>query len=179
MKNINRQLAEVSKNGSLYVFDFDDTLVMTDAQIHVTDKRGKTRSLSSGEFATYHKKHDDVFDFSDFDKLINPRAITWTNKILHNIYRKHGPNALAILTARGSSGPIVHFLTDIGLSGIEIATMGSNDPALKAQWISARIKRDNIKTIKFFDDSYKNIIAVKELELIHPGVKILIQHIVH
>ena len=58
----------------LRVFDFDDTLVKSNSKVYVMNK-GKRKTLTPGEFAIYKKKSGDEFDFSDFDKVIEPKQI--------------------------------------------------------------------------------------------------------
>jgi len=60
---------------TLYVTDFDDTLVHTDARVILIDKDGKRRELSPAEYASYEKQDGDTFDFSQFEQLKNPRPI--------------------------------------------------------------------------------------------------------
>lgn len=169
-------------NEKLYVFDFDDTLVKTDAMVGITDVgTGNKKWITPGQYATYEKRNEDQFDFSQFDDLINPKSISWTKKILKNVYEKRGPGSVAILTARGSESnqKIQSFLGDLGFSGIEIVTLGSSNPQDKADWIDHQIKSKNLSEVEFFDDSHKNVAAVLNLRKNNPGVKIISRHIVH
>jgi len=177
IKEIVKESASAHKR--LRIFDFDDTLVKTDSAIHVTSADGTKFDLSPGEFAVYDQLPGDVFDYADFEKLINPREIKWVCKILHNVYSKHGPEGIVILTARGSAEPVHQFLDDIGLPDIEVSALGDANPHMKALWIDSRIKRDDLDMVEFFDDSHKNIAAVKELKQLHPEVTIITRHIVH
>lgn len=163
----------------LRVFDFDDTLVVTDAKVHVVHSNGEHQVLTPGEFAVYEKQPGDVFDYTEFKQLINPRAITWTGRIFRNVYDKYGPAGLVILSARSTPEPIVQFLHDIGLTGIEVVALDNADPKVKAKWIDHWIRDRNLEYVEFFDDSHKNIAAVKELRHLHPGVHIVVRHVVH
>ena len=60
---------------TLFISDFDDTLVTTNAQIIVTDKDGKVRKLTPAEYAVYEKEDGDQFDYSEFQDLIDPKPI--------------------------------------------------------------------------------------------------------
>lgn len=170
---------EASSVKRLRIFDFDDTLVMTDARILVTDANGKEFTLTPGEFAVYDQQPGDIFDYSEFDDLINPRVITWTAKILQNVYDKYGAEGLVILTARGTSKPVTQFLSDIGLHDIEVKALGDADPKMKAKWIDRWITERGLEYVEFFDDSHKNIAAVRELKHLHPGVHVVVRHVVH
>lgn len=182
-KYIRELIREISSiDNKLYVFDFDDTLVKTDAMVGVTDiSTGIKKWLTPGEYATYEKTDKDQFDFKQFDELINPKSISWTKKILRNVYDKRGPGATAILTARGleSNDKIQEFLDKLGLTGIEIVTLGSSNPQDKADWIDQQIISRNLTEVEFFDDSSKNVSAVAKLKQKYPSVKITSRHIVH
>jgi hypothetical protein len=163
----------------LWVFDFDDTLVKTDATTHVTCSDGTKFDLTPGEFAVYEKQSGQTFDYTDFQQLINPRAIKWMNRILHNVYAHHGAKNVVILSARSTAEPIVQFLQDIGLRDVEVVALDNANPLVKATWIDARIKRDGYDIVEFFDDSPKNVAAVRELERDNQNVQIIARHIVH
>ena len=163
----------------LWVFDFDDTLVKTDAMIHVTSSAGAVFHLTPGEFAVYDKQVGDVFDYTDFQQLINPRLVSWMNRIFHAVCSTHGCSQAVILSARSYEAPIRQFLHEMGLDGVEAVALDSSDPNSKASWIDERIKRDSLKRVDFFDDSHKNVDAVKALQQQHPDVKIVARLIEH
>lgn len=162
----------------LRVFDFDDTLVTTDAKVLVTDADGNQWTLTPGEFAVYEKQHGDEFDYSEFKQLINPRAIAWTGKVLRSVYNKYGPDGLVILSARSTPDPIEQFLHDIGIRGVEIRALDNADPMAKAAWVDRWIRERDLDYVEFFDDSHKNVAAVKALQHVHPEVTIVVRHVV-
>jgi len=157
----------------LRVFDFDDTLVRTDAMVHVTDANGITHHLTSHEYAFYERKEGDTLDYCDFERLINPRPIRWTNKVLRTVHEKYGPSGVAVMSARGNGEPIRQFLSNIGYNEIEIIAIGNSDPQLKAKWIDERIVRDGLDLVEFFDDSHRYNVAVNCLRHKHPNVRII------
>jgi hypothetical protein len=164
----------LSREQKLRIFDFDDTLVKTDSKIYVSNPSiGQTATLTPGEFAVYETQPGDQFDFSDFEKLINPRMIPWTGKILRNLADKG--SQVVILTARSAEEPVKQFLSDAGLPTYEVVALGNADPQAKANWISSRIRLDKVKLVEFFDDSPKNIAAVRRLKDLHPDVKITVR----
>lgn len=69
-------MSEVVDSHELRVFDFDDTLVHTDAKIGVAPARGKAFWLTPGECAVYVALSGDVFDFSQFETVMNPTLMT-------------------------------------------------------------------------------------------------------
>lgn len=167
-KNVGRKLR---------VFDFDDTLVKTGSMIHVTNASGEKFDLTPGEYAVYEPLPGDDFDYSDFSKLIDPKEIVWTGKILRSIIRSGGE--VVILTARAAQAPVYQFLEDAGLPAIEVIALASSDPQKKADYIEKRIVEDGVQFVEFFDDSPKNVAAVDALNGKHPGVKIISRHIAH
>jgi len=166
LKNI--LLEEESKK--LRIFDFDDTLVSSNSRIKVTNKLGKTFYLTPGEYAVYDKKDGDVMDYSEFERLIEPKEIKAMTKVLRNFYRAMGGRRMTILTARGNKTPLAKFLKTIGISNIEIVALGDSDPQKKADWIEARVK-EGYNDIFFADDSEKNIKAVSQLKTKYPSVR--------
>lgn len=171
-----RLLQESSRGKEIYVFDFDDTLVRTSSKIHLTtvDNRGKKNyvSLTPAEYASYTKKPNDVFDYSDFERVIDPKLITPTYALFRRVIQDFGHENVFILTARGAAEPIRKYLESLGVRGIRIFAVGSSDPREKARQISEEIISRGIKIVNFYDDAAKNIEAVRELRDKFPLVKI-------
>lgn len=161
----------------LRVFDFDDTLVRTRSMIHVTSSHGDRFDLTPAEYAIYTKNPGDVFDYSDFSGLIDPQQIRWTFDILRRIVAKGGETV--ILTARAEGNPIRKFLADTGLPELEVVALGDSNPLKKSDYIARRIEDDGFTHVEFFDDSYKNVEAVRSLQPQYPDVKIVSRHVVH
>jgi len=158
------------------IFDFDDTLVKTDAKVIVTRRNGERRALSSAEFAVYKQKPGDKLDLSQFsDYLVNPRAIPKYVEKLKDAMS--GPGEAIILTARGEAKPIAKFLRSIGItSGVKIKALNTVDPNDKKNYIEQLIKR-GATDIEFYDDSVKNIQAVQKLTKQYPDVRLRIVHV--
>jgi hypothetical protein len=161
----------------LRVFDLDDTLVKTNSKVHLTRASGEVMHLTPAEYAVYEKEPGDRFDYSDFEGLVDPKAIGWTTKILKRIIAKNGTDAAVILTARGNEEPAKEFFKLNNIPEIPVVALGNSDPEMKAQWIKMVAMKFGYKEIEFFDDSPKNIAAVQKLKV--PGVKIIARHIVH
>lgn len=178
-----RQVAERKRSGAraLRVFDFDDTLVKHDSRVRVMRADGSSVALTSGEYATYKLQPGETYDYSEFERSVNPRTIKWTAKILRAIYDKYGSSGVVILTARGSRqlAPVYEFLVDAGLPDIKVVGLESTNPADKRDWIARRIEQGDVDHVEFFDDSAKNIAAVKELQGRYPDVEIIVRHITH
>ena len=127
----------------------------------------------------YEKQLGETYDYTDFQRLINPRAIKWMNRILRNVYEHHGSDGLVVLSARSSAKPIEQFLREAGYVGIEVVALDDANPQVKADWIDARIRKGKLKLVEFFDDSHKNVASVKQLQKKHPDVRLIVHHIVH
>lgn len=155
----------------LRIFDLDDTLVKTNSKVHVLKASGKIEHLTPAQYAVYKKEPGDQFDYSDFEDLIDPKAIRWTTRILKNVIDKHGTDAAVILTARANIEPAQEFFRINDIPEIPIVALGNSDPEMKAQWIKMVAMKFGYKEIEFFDDSPKNIAAVQRLKV--PGVKII------
>jgi|SRR6478609_250620 len=163
----------------LRIFDFDDTLVLTDAKIWVTTGDGNRFSLTPGEFALYEKNPGEVMDFTEFSQLINPRVIGWMGQILRMVYDRYSHKGSIILSARTAPEPIVQFLTSVGMSDIEVKALNNADPTIKAGWVDTWIRERELDHVEFFDDSHKNVAAVRQLRELHPNVNIVVRHVDH
>jgi FMN phosphatase YigB (HAD superfamily) len=175
IRQIIKETLEAEKK--LRVFDLDDTLVKTNSKVHITKASGEELYLTPAKYAVYEKEPGDIFDYSDFQGLVDPKAIGWTTKILKRVINKHGTDAAVILTARGSEEPAREFFRLYDIPEIPIVALGNSDPEMKAQWIKYVAKKFGYKEIEFFDDSPKNIAAVQRLKV--PGVKIIARLILH
>lgn len=174
---ISRSLFTEAKK--LRVFDFDDTLVKTTSYIYVTQKNGKKLKLTPGEYAVYQEKPGDVFDFTDFDKVNEPKLIKGYFELLKRMKNSGGDKGVYILTARAKYKPVYDFIRDSGVKGVYVVALASNNPEDKAQWIEDKVKDEGYDDVFFVDDSKKNVDAVKKRLRNYPNVKSQIQHIKH
>lgn len=157
----------------LRVFDMDDTLVKTDSYIYVTHKSGKTSRLTPGQYAVYTPKSGDVFDYSDFEQLNNPKIIKAYFEVLRRTAAKN--ETVYILTARSSYKPIKKFINDTGIRNVYVVALGDSNPEKKADWIEDKIKNDGYDDVYFIDDSPKNIDLVRKRLRDYPNVKTKLQ----
>jgi len=179
----------------LRVFDFDDTLAVTDADVLVTRPDGTQFKLSPSEYAVYEpiaeynaatgeyiNTKDEVFDFSEFDRLINPRQVEQVARIMQKVVdaemRDGAGRKIAILTARAPAAgmDIMDFIQNvlnIDASMFDLITLGTSDPQAKKRWIENQITNLGMLDVLFFDDSPKNIAAVDELKREYPNATIV------
>ena len=163
------KLVDLLTEKKLRVFDFDDTLVKSNSKVYVMNK-GKRKTLTPGDFAIYKKKSGDEFDFSDFDKVIEPKQIKSMFKVFNNIYKASGSRRLTILTARAAYKPVRKFLKDVGFNDVYVVALGDSNPQKKADWIQSQIQK-GYNDILFLDDSPKNVKVVKKLKQKYPNIK--------
>ena len=155
LKNILRERKVLS------VFDFDDTIALTDSWIYVMKGGREIKKLDPAQFAVYSPRPGETFDFRDFDKkLRNPRLIKKNTQLLIKQLDKarrasRGSRKVTILTARRIGAPVSSFFRSIGLDAY-VVPLGSSNPQDKAKWIEKQIKK-GYDTVYFMDDSPKNI----------------------
>jgi phosphoserine phosphatase len=175
------KVKQAKPDSTLYVFDFDDTLIKSTSKIRVRTESGKVIELTAAESSVYNSQPGDQFDYSAFHSKVEATPIQWTMNILSQVYADNGPGNVVILTARGNMQVVKDFMDDLGFTDIEIIALGTDSadtPMAKAAWISTRIN-DKEQNVEFFDDSYKNVAAVRKLKQTHPGVEIKAHHVVH
>ena len=146
------------------VFDFDETLALTDSEILVIDDDGKKiKSLTPAKYAVYIPEPGENFDFSEFD-IVKDGQPTQLVSVLRDV-AACGTTAAAILTARGPKAqePIRQFFADMGIKLQIIDTVNTSDPQAKARKIKGYLRDFNPRVIHFFEDSPKNLEAVKKM----------------
>lgn len=172
-----RLLVEQNSRGNeIHVFDFDDTLVKTKSKIYLTsrDEVGNEvkTTLNPREYAQYERQRGDVFDYSDFEQVIEPEPVKPMMLNLMKSIHASGIDNVFILTARGNSTPVREFLNSQGVPEIRIFAVGSSAPEAKANVIKNEImSRSNINGVTFYDDAAKNIMAVRALRASLPKIK--------
>tara|TARA_B100000902_G_scaffold386891_1_gene430121 strand:+ start:745 stop:1269 length:525 start_codon:yes stop_codon:yes gene_type:complete len=163
------KLRDILLEKKLRVFDFDDTLVKSNSKVFLV-RNGKRKEMTPGEFAIYTQKPGDKFDFSEFDRVIEPKQIKAMFKVFKNIYKASGSRRLTILTARAAYRPVRQFLKDVGYTDVFVVALGDSNPQKKADWIEGQIKK-GYNDILFLDDSPKNVRVVKQLKRKYPKIK--------
>lgn len=164
----------IIRNKKLCVFDFDDTLVMSDEHnIIVHHENGQKSDLPGRQWSDYKPKPGDKFDFSNLEVLKNPRKIDQTWKILLDRLWTHGYDHVVILSARGSSAPLEKYFRDhsirIRIIGIGIPP-GSNNGHYKAKWIEDKIKLHGYESVEFYDDREDCTVSVLNLREKYPHI---------
>ena len=94
----------------LFVFDFDDTLAHSEVPIYVKMSNGTTILLTPKEFGTYSLNSGDLFDFSEFNKIIRAASPIEHNVQLLKYALSNPKNKVTILTARSLAFPVSYWL---------------------------------------------------------------------
>lgn len=192
MKTFLSYLAEARQRehaGSLHVFDIDDTLFHTHAQIHVKNKTGETvKKLSNAEFND-HKlepgQHYDFHEFRDADKF--HRTSTPITKMLNKVKAIHKnvmntPNSRVIMnTARADFDDKDKFLDTFRHHGVPIDQIhvhragnepGDDQPALKKNAVLRRyLDKHPYGSVHLYDDSRTNLHHFLKLKDEYPNTK--------
>ena len=125
MKSFNTFLVEASGKG-LTIFDIDETMFITKAEVKVVKDGKVVKKLNNQEFNTYKKKSGEEFDFGEFksaevfNKTSTPiaRMINKVKVILKNA-TKAGSKVI-IVTARPDFDDKKLFLDTFKKQGIDI-----------------------------------------------------------
>jgi hypothetical protein len=174
MLTFKEYITEETGAGSLSIFDIDDTLFHTTAQIAVV-KDGKTiKKLTNSEFNTYKLGDGESFDFSEFKDAAkfyhesNPikRMIAKAMSILKNA-QKNPKSQVIILTARSNFNDKDKFLATFRKHGFDIdkvrveraGELVKNEvPAVaKAIVVTKYLNSGQFQKVRLFDDSMSNL----------------------
>jgi hypothetical protein len=181
-----REFRDESK-GSLNIFDIDDTLFHTTAQITVKKDGKVVKKLTNAEYNTYRLKAGESFDYSEFKDAAKfykeSRPITrMINKAKEIVNRMNNPlSRTIIITARANFDNRDKFLATFRKYGFPIdkvyveraGNMTDIDlPAeKKAVIISKYLKGGDFKKVRLFDDSMSNLRTFLRLKTQFPTVK--------
>jgi len=215
METWRRYLTE-SQVTKLRIFDFDETIAFTKSSVRVITPRGKKIEFPSQlEYDKWISKmgqeldiqdFDPVgamvrmgfkFDYSDFDKVIDPEE---NNRVVKILGRVVGANRLDpqrevyIMTARGPEAkkPIMDYLMTLkredgsprfeksDFTGILTLTGQSKQRAIEKLILKHSTDgQTSIRQISFFDDSQKNLDDVMQLRNKYPDIDIAIEKVEH
>lgn len=161
-----------TESSKIILFDLDDTIIHTTAEIMVV-KNGKcVKKLSNTEFNNYTLKSGESFDFGEFDdpSILAHESFTKYWNTLKREYNKG--THVGILTARSNSQMIKKFFLSNGIRIKDELVIAINDPELGLKGNVQKKKAEAIgiladagyKLFIFFDDNEPNLKAAKRLE---------------
>lgn len=171
-ESIGRFTVAGTVSDKLLIFDVDDTLIHTSANILIMKNGKHINTISNTQFNTYKLKPGESFDFREFDdaELLSKETFTKYWDTLKREYNKG--THISILTARNDIDMIRNFFLTNGIDIKMELVFAVNDPRLnlfgsvaeKKAVIIKRLSKLGYKTLVFFDDSEDNLHAAKSLE---------------
>jgi Icc-related predicted phosphoesterase len=181
MKNLSEYISEglgrrgFSVNGiisdRLLVFDLDDTLIRSKANV-VVSRGGRKILLTPEDYNTYKWQEGDIVDYSQFrsDEILDSADLTKYWRTLEREYKKG--THICILTARGDQNMVWRFFKRKGIEIKNELCIAVEDPKYGFTGSVAHKKQEAIeslvnlgyRTFVFFDDSQENLDHAKSLE---------------
>jgi len=185
-------LTEDNKKHTLHVFDIDDTLLHTNAKIHVKDNNGKVvQTLTNQEFNDHHLPKGHSYDFGEFR---NAGKFRQESKPIHNMINrvktltKKPGHHIIFNTARANFDDKNTFLRTFKDQGIPMdkihviraGNMSMEGPPAekKAVVIHGYIKKHRYNDVHMYDDSKTNLKAFLGLKHHHPDTNFHAHHVV-
>jgi hypothetical protein len=166
-ESVLNSLPVIKKSKGISVFDFDDTVGLTEGNVLYTMPDGSKEKLNAEEFAKEGSRFLEegaVFDFSEFSKVVGGKPGPMVEK-MKKMIGKFGPDNFFILTARpaNAAGPIHEFLSSIGIDiPLEnIIGLGNSAAQAKADWMVGKAA-EGYNDFYFSDDAIQNVKAVKD-----------------
>lgn len=186
-----QDLDEAAKKSSLHVFDIDDTLFHTKAQIHVKDPTGRVvQKLSNSEFNDHTLPRGHKYDFSEFRSA---KKFATTSEPIHRMLNKmkaihnhvvNVPHSRVIMnTARADFDDKNKFLDTFRRHGVPVDhpekpihahragnEPGSDLPAVKKNAVLRRyLDRHPYGSVHMYDDSRTNLQHFLKLKREYPS----------
>jgi len=185
-----RDLLE-GKNLGLTIFDIDDTLFRTTAQIKVVKDGKVIRSLNNQEFNTYQLKPGESFDFGEFRNAekFNRESIPIEPMIakLKAIINNAGDSKVIMLTARSDFDNKELFLDTFRKYGIDMnrvhvhraGNLGGSPSQNKAVWIRKYLDIGDYARVRLYDNAMSNIKMFINLQQEYPDIKFFPYFVTH
>lgn len=174
----------------LVIFDVDDTLLHTTAQIAVVKDGQIVRRLSNQQFNDYVLQPGEQYDFSEFrDALKFNRESTPIGRMIEKLkFKMQNPrNHIIFLTARSDFDDKDLFLQTfkdlhIDMSRIHVHRAGNlpgdDAPAhKKAVWVRHYLDTGRYDSVSLYDDSNQNLRVFKSLDREYPGINFHAYHV--
>jgi len=181
---ISEKNASPSGSMGLTIFDIDDTLFHTTAQIKVIKDGKVVKTLTNQEFNNYQLQPEEEFDFGEFrnaekfakeSEPIKPMINT-----LKRILDRAVNTKVIMLTARADFDDKETFLNTFEKYGIDMSRIhvhragnlpGDEPPAYKkAIWVRKYLNTGKYNRVNLIDDSMSNLKVFKSLQSEYPQV---------
>jgi hypothetical protein len=146
-----------------FVFDFDDTLATTDCMVLVRTLGEVVHRLTPSEYNTHELNVGCEYDFSEFEKLINPQPLYVLN-LAKEVYNEG--HSVYVLTARGNAvaDAIHNFMVIAGIKTKEVICVGDSPVNIadeKSKVLSVIIETHD--RVYFYDDDTHNVNEAKKV----------------
>lgn len=159
-------------SNKIILFDLDDTIIDTIAEIGVVKGGKVVKRLPNAEFNDYVLGPGESFDFGEFDDpiLLDQSPFTKYWNTLKREYKKG--THIGILTARSDCRMIKEFFLKNGIRIKDELVIAINDPSLGLKGSIQEKKTEAIRILAgvgydnfiFFDDNEPNLKSAKSLE---------------
>lgn len=159
-------------SNKIILFDLDDTIIDTIAEIGVVKGGKVVKRLPNAEFNDYVLGPGESFDFGEFDDpiLLDQSPFTKYWNTLKREYKKG--THIGILTARSDCRMIKEFFLKNGIRIKDELVIAINDPSLGLKGSIQEKKTEAIRILAgvgydnfiFFDDNEPNLKSAKALE---------------
>lgn len=159
------------KNKWLSIFDFDETLILSENhQVVVRHSNNTETTITPDKWTHYVPKQGDIFDFSRFEDLTNPKKNTKVWNIFTARLAQPKTHDVFVLSARDYMLPLLKFFIGENLSPNVVCLgipPGDNNGNHKARWIEEEIHKKKYSFVEFYDDRDDCVSAVKKLRKQH------------
>ena len=139
---------------NLIIYDFDNTLIRTQAHVIVEYMDGSIKRIPSQLF-TLEVSSDNKYDFSEFEDVCHKTSLVLNS--IENLYSdlskyyRHPDYYICLLTARKNPEPIRDFLMRMGIR-IFFPIHAVEGTENKLFWIKDFISNNYVKSITLYDD---------------------------
>ena len=185
----------ISESSTLHVFDVDDTLVHSNAKVHVKDASGKTvEKLSTSEYNNHKLPAGHHYDYQEFRSAKVFSHSHPIKRMIHTINATQGTtsknphNKVIINTARADFDNKKKFLDTLSHHGIKHMDKihvhragnisGNEKPAQKKLvFIRQLLAKHPYSHVRMYDDSHENLRAFLGLKNEYPNTKFHAYHV--
>jgi hypothetical protein len=178
------KIYEIEKVGlGLTIFDIDDTLFHTTAQISVMKDGKVVRTLSNQEYNVYTLQPGESFDYGEFRNAekFNKESVPIGPMIakLKAILKNAGDSTVIMLTARNDFDNKELFLDTFKKYGIDMSkihvhrsgSLGLPSAEGKAVWIRKYLDTGKYGRVRLYDDAMSNLKMLIGLRQEYPDVQ--------
>ena len=185
----------ISESSALHVFDVDDTLVHSDAKIHIKDKAGNTvKKLTPSEYNTHELHPDHRYDYSEFKSstvFSHSHPIKKMIRAINAVQattKKNPKNKVIINTARADLDNKDKFIKTLTAHGIKnmndihvhrAGNIPGNEPPAhkKLVYIRQHLDKHPYSHVRMYDDSKENLDAFIGLKSEYPNTRFHAYHV--